>query len=245
MSHETGQNWHSDSDLLSESALSIQSHPKPPGLDFYYYLSGRCSSQIRCQRPKYSFRDYRLKGILSIAYRWNIISNQTRIKIYVFFSVFAAELVKIQIQELKTNQIKAWQEPVGEQHITFGNLCSWCPPSSQTWAAFRLLFSPQTINRAEDKQNGAWIDTSIYNMKITCEERWRGKVIIFPAVSPLVQGEINHQSCFTGCAPLEITIIHHRGYILKAEHAGKQTIDRSTCVQQVLLRKESGLLDLH
>lgn len=82
-------------------------------------------------------------------------------------------------------------------------------------------------------------------MKITCEERWRGKVISFPTVSPLVQVEINHQSCFTRFAPLEITIIHHRGYILKAEHAGKQTIDLSTCVQQVLLRKESGLLDLH
>lgn len=81
------------------------------------------------------------------------------------------------------------------------------------------------------------------NMKITCEERWRGKVIIFPTVSPLVQGEINHQSCFTGYAPLKITIIHHRGYILKVEHAGKQTIDRSACVQQVLLRKECGLLD--
>lgn len=85
----------------------------------------------------------------------------------------------------------------------------------------------------------------IYNMKITCEERWRGKMIIFPIVSPLVQGEINHQSCFTGRAPLEITIIHHHEYILKAQHAGKQAIDRSTCVQQVLLCKESGLLDLH
>lgn len=38
-------------------------------------------------------------------------------------------------------------------------------------ARLSFLFCPQMMNRAEDKQSGAPIDTSIYNMKITCEVR--------------------------------------------------------------------------
>lgn len=51
----------------------------------------------------------------------------------------------------------------------------YIPPCYEVKLVPVPVFSPQMIDRAEDKQERAPIDTSIYNMKITCEERGRGK----------------------------------------------------------------------
>lgn len=49
------------------------------------------------------------------------------------------------------------------------------------------------MNWVEDKQSGARIDTSIYNMKITCEVREREEQTDnLPTVSPLAWEKINH-----------------------------------------------------
>lgn len=86
-----------------------------------------------------------------------------------------------------------------------------------------FLFSPQMMNWAEDKQSGAPIDASIYNMKITCEVRERQKQTDNPTVSPPAREKINRWLHFNHRGTFGMRIMHHNSCIWRAEHKGVHT----------------------
>lgn len=91
----------------------------------------------------------------------------------------------------------------------------------KTWESFLFLFCTQIINWAKDNRQRAWIDTSIYDIKITSEEKQADNL---PTVIPPVAKRLNQSLVgFHTMGTVEITIIDHKGYILVVERVNKHT----------------------
>lgn len=102
---------------------------------------------------------------------------------------------------------------------------SYSPMRCHTHWGFWSCFFPKMMNWGEDKQSRAWINNSIYNMKITWgEEKRRSKQTDnLPTVIPLLQVGINHWLNFIQWAPWKITIIcQNSNFLQNPEYAHKQ-----------------------
>lgn len=80
------------------------------------------------------------------------------------------------------------------------------PALSQTCAAFFSCFSLRWLRGGWRQTERGWIDTSIYNMKITCEEKRSGKnkLIIFLLSVPLCKGK-----SISGCVSQKVNLGNH------------------------------------